>query len=39
VKTLTNCDACHEKAATGSFAYDQIVVPGVSKIVRPGGMF
>jgi hypothetical protein len=39
VKTLTNCDACHEKAATGSFAYDEIVVPGVTKIVRPGGMF
>lgn len=39
VKTLANCDACHEKAATGSFAYDQIIVPGVSKIVRPGGMF
>ena len=39
VKTLANCDACHEKAATGSFAYDQILVPGVSKVVRPGGMF
>jgi hypothetical protein len=39
VKTLANCDACHETAATGSFAYHDIVVPGVSKIVRPGGMF
>jgi hypothetical protein len=39
VKKLTNCDACHENASTGSFAYDHIVVPGVSKVVRPGGMF
>jgi hypothetical protein len=39
VKTLTNCDACHERAATGSFAYNEIVVPGVTKIVRPGGLF
>lgn len=39
VKTLANCDACHEKAATGSFAYQDILVPGVSKVVRPGGMF
>ena len=36
---LTNCDSCHEKAATGSFAYDQIVVPGVTKMVRPGSLF
>jgi hypothetical protein len=39
VHTLTNCDACHETAATGSFAYRDILVPGVSKVVRPGGMF
>lgn len=39
VSTLANCDACHEKAATGSFAYQDILVPGVSKVVRPGGMF
>jgi hypothetical protein len=39
VKTLTNCDACHENAASGSFAYDRILVPGLSKVVRPGGMF
>lgn len=39
VKTLTNCDACHQNAQTGSFAYDHILVPGVSKVVRPGGMF
>lgn len=36
---LTNCDGCHEKAATGSFAYSQIVVPGVTRIVRPGALF
>jgi hypothetical protein len=39
VKSLTNCDACHERAATGSFAYGEIVVPGVTKIIRPGGLF
>ena len=39
VKTLTNCDACHENASSGSFAYDRILVPGVTKVVRPGGMF
>jgi Dihaem cytochrome c len=39
VHSLTNCNACHEKAVTGSFAYEEIVVPGVTKVVRPGGMF
>ena len=39
VKTLTNCDACHENASSGSFAYDHILVPGVSKVIRPGGAF
>lgn len=39
IKALMNCNNCHEKAGTGSFAYREIVVPGVTKIVRPGGMF
>lgn len=39
VKSLTNCDACHERAATGSFAYNEIVVPGVTKVIPPGGAF
>jgi hypothetical protein len=39
IKVLMNCNDCHEKAVTGSFAYKEIVVPGVTKIVRPGGMF
>ncbi len=39
LKKITNCNDCHEKAETGSFAYGEIVVPGVSKVVRPGGMF
>ena len=38
-KVLSNCETCHENTSTGSFAYDQIVVPGISKVVRPGGMF
>ena len=39
LKVLSSCETCHENASTGSFAYDHIVVPGISKIVRPGGMF
>ncbi|HEX7403021.1 MAG TPA: hypothetical protein VF287_03325, partial [Usitatibacter sp.] len=39
IKGLTNCGDCHEKAATGSFAYEEIVVRGVTKIIEPGGMF
>lgn len=38
-KKLTNCDACHERAATGSFAYKEIVVPGITKIVTPMSVF
>lgn len=34
VQNLTNCDACHENASSGSFAYDRIVVPGVTKVIR-----
>jgi cytochrome c553 len=39
VKRLTNCDACHENASSGSFAYDHIVVPGVTKVIKPGSLF
>jgi hypothetical protein len=39
VNTLANCDSCHENASSGSFAYDHIVVPGVSKVIKPGGVF
>ena len=39
VKALMNCNDCHEKAGTGSFAYKEIVVPGVTKVVKPGGLF
>jgi len=39
VKKLTNCNDCHEKAAAGSFAYREIVVPGISKVVKPGSLF
>jgi hypothetical protein len=39
VKRLTNCDGCHEGASTGSFAYKNIVVPGVTKLVKPNGVF
>lgn len=39
VKALMNCNDCHEKAATGSFAYKEIVVPGITKVIKPGGLF
>jgi diheme cytochrome c len=39
VRSLTNCDSCHERAAAGSFGYGEIVVPGVTKVIKPGGMF
>jgi len=39
VKGFANCDACHENASTGSFAYDHIVVPGVTKVIKPGSVF
>lgn len=39
IKRLMNCNDCHEEAASGSFAYGEIVVPGITKVVRPGGMF
>jgi len=39
IKVLMNCNDCHEKARTGSFAYKEIVVPGVTKVIKPGGSF
>ena len=39
VKVLMNCGDCHEKAATGSFAYKEIVIQDVTKVVKPGGLF
>ena len=39
VKVLMNCNDCHERAGTGSFAYEEILVPGVTKVVKPGGQF
>lgn len=27
---------CHDKAATGSFAYDEIAIQDVTKVIRPG---
>ena len=36
VRTLTNCDACHQKAADGSFGYDELMIPGLSRPTRYG---
>jgi hypothetical protein len=30
VKTLTNCNACHQKAADGSFGNDELYIPGLT---------
>lgn len=30
VKTLTNCNACHQKAAEGSFGNDTLYIPGLT---------
>ncbi|HET7730524.1 MAG TPA: hypothetical protein VFK48_10865 [Usitatibacter sp.] len=30
VRTLTNCNACHQAADSGSFGYDELYVPGLS---------
>lgn len=38
-RTITNCDTCHRKAAEGSFANRDLIVPGLTKVVRPGGGF
>jgi mono/diheme cytochrome c family protein len=38
-RNITNCDSCHQKAAEGSFALRDMVVPGLTKVVRPGGAF
>jgi len=38
-RTLTNCDACHRKAGQGSFANKDLIVPGLTKVVKPGGGF
>jgi hypothetical protein len=39
VQGITNCDTCHEKAADGQFALHYTVVPGLTKVIRPGSQF
>jgi Dihaem cytochrome c len=39
VRSITNCNECHQKADEGSFALHDTVVPGVSKVIKPGGLF
>ncbi|HYS11940.1 MAG TPA: hypothetical protein VEN28_01415 [Burkholderiaceae bacterium] len=39
VRSLANCDSCHQKATEGSFALGDLLVPGVTKVIRPGGAF
>ena len=39
IKVVLNCNDCHQRAASGSFAEKEIVVKGLTKVVRPGGYF
>lgn len=36
VRTLTNCDACHQRAADGSYGNDELMIPGLSRPTRYG---
>ncbi len=36
VRTLTNCDACHQRAADGSFGHEELMIPGLSRPTRYG---
>jgi Dihaem cytochrome c len=36
VRTLTNCDACHQKAIDGSYGHDELMIPGLSRPTRYG---
>ena len=38
-KVLIHCGECHEKAETGSFAYKEIVIDDITKVIKPGGVF
>jgi hypothetical protein len=31
VRTLTNCNGCHQRAAEGSFGIDELAVPGLTR--------
>ena len=39
LKVLIHCGECHEKADTGSFAYDDIVIRDITKVIGPKGYF
>lgn len=39
LKVLIHCGECHEKAETGSFAYNEIVIQDVTKVIGPKGLF
>ena len=38
-RTFTNCQACHRRAGEGSWALDELVVPGLTKVIETGDMF
>ena len=35
VRTLTNCNGCHQAADEGSFGYEELLVPGLSMMRSP----
>jgi hypothetical protein len=39
VRKFTNCTDCHTGASEGSFANRELIIPSVTKVVRPGSAF
>ena len=38
VRTFTNCNGCHQGADSGSFGYDELVVPGLTMMRKPASV-
>lgn len=38
VRTLTNCNGCHQGADSGSFGYEELLIPGLSVQRKPGSV-
>ena len=38
VRTLTNCNGCHQGADGGSFGYEELLVPGLTVQRKPGSV-
>ncbi len=38
-RTITNCNSCHTAAEKGSFAFKELIVPGLTKVITPNSQF